>query len=393
MSLAQLRAEVERELTGIILPYYFKHAVDKQYGGIYGRIDNNNRVYHTAPKGSVQHTRLIWTFAHAYRSLKSDAYLAMAGHTYNFLLDHLLDKDAGGLYWQVDFQGHPLVTDKYTYGQAFGIYALAEYYFSTHDERSLTEAVALYRLIESNTRDEQYGGYYEVFQEDWQKRLDINVDKVDGPVYKTMNSHLHLMEAYSNLYRIWPDESLRTVLRTLIRLHLDLIIDPASNHLRLQFAADWTPFNNHLSFGHDIEASWLLVEAAETLGEANLLAECQDMALRMVQVVYDEGIDSDGGLLSGTDQKDKEWWPQAEALVGFLNAYQLSKEPKFAEAAGAIWAYVQKELVDHSNGEWFSGRQANGAMMREEKVSLWKTPYHNGRACLELMDRIDELQK
>ena len=390
--LAQLRIEVERELTGNILPFYLQHAFDEQYGGFYGRIDNDNHIHHQAPKGLVQHSRFLWAYARVHRQLKSAAYRVTAGRAFDYLLDHFWDEDAGGLYWLVDYRGRPLVKNKYIYGQSYGIYGFSEYYLATGDESSLKMAVSLFRLLEDEARDNQYGGYFEVFQRAWGRPLEKNVDEVPGPVDKTMNSHLHLLEAYTNLFHAWPGEEMHQALRALIRLHLDHIINPATWHLQLHFTAGWTPLNDHISYGHDVEASWLLVEAAEMLGEADLLAEAQNIALRMAQVIYDEGIDSDGGLLNEAGQLTKEWWPQAEALVGFLNAYQLSRQPYYLEAVQAIWAYIQQALVDQTNGEWFWGRQAGGALLDEEKSGLWKTPYHNGRACLELMNRLDALQ-
>ena len=390
-SLAQLRVEVEQELTGNILPFHIEHALDEQNGGFYGRIDSDNRIHPEAPKGLVQHSRLLWTYARAYRQFEAATYLEMAERAFSYLLDHFWDKKAGGLYWLVDFGGQPLVSDKYVYGQSFGIYGLAEYYLASGDERSLEMALALFQLLEDRARDDTYGGYFEVFEQDWGRRLAKNVDSEDGPVDKTMNSHLHLLEAYTSLMQAWPGDQLRNSLRHLAGHHLEQIIDPATGHLLLHFTADWKPLNKHISYGHDIEASWLLVEAAGALGEAGLLAETQAAAQRMAAIVYAQGMDGDGGLLSEPGRAFKEWWPQAEALVGFLNAYQLSGQAQYLEAVHTIWAYVQRAFVDQTGGEWFAGRQADGGLADEEKAGVWKTPYHNGRACLELMSRIDAL--
>lgn len=390
VSLSQLRGDVEQELTGNILSFYLEHALDEQQGGFYGRIDNDNRIHHQAAKGLIQNSRYLWTFSRAFRQLRVHEYRILADRAYAYLRDHFWDQDAGGLFWLVDYQGRPLRSDKYIYGQSYGVYGLSEYYLATGDESSLHLATTLFQLLEEKARDSQHGGYFEHYQQDWGKRLSKNVDKVPGPVDKTMNSHLHLLEAYANLYQAWPDQQLSYALRGLIRLHLDRIIDPATSHLRQQFTANWTPLNNHISCGHDIEASWLLVEAAEVLGDAGLLAETEGTALRMAQIVYDQGIDTDGGLLDGSGHTAKVWWPQAEALVGFLNAYQQSQEPHYLAAVIAIWDYLQAALIDQVNGEWFYGRQGDGALLEEYKVGRWKTPYHNGRACMELMSRLDK---
>ncbi len=390
-SIAQLRVEVERELTGNILPFHIEHGLDQQKGGFYGRIDSDNRIHPEAAKGLVQHSRLLWSYARAYRQFETAAYLEMAERAFYYLLNHFWDKNDGGLYWLVDFLGRPLVRDKYVYGQSFGIYGLAEYYLASGDERSLEMALALVQLLEEWARDDEYGGYFEVFEQDWGRRLAKNVDSVDGPVEKTMNSHLHLLEAYTCLLLAWPDRELQGRLAALVRLHLGQIISPATGHLRLHFTADWRPLNKQISYGHDIEASWLLVEAAGVLGEAGVLAEIQAAALRLAEIVYEQGMDGDGGLLSEPGRTVKEWWPQAEALVGFLNAYQLSGQAHYLEAVHTIWAYVQRAFVDQRNGEWLAVGQAGGGLPDEEKAGMWKTPYHNGRACMELMDRLDSL--
>jgi mannobiose 2-epimerase len=257
-------------------------------------------------------------------------------------------------------------------------------------------AVTLYHLLEKHAYDSQHGGYFEGFTANWQQRLTDNVDEVDGPIAKTMNTHLHVIEAYTNLLRVWPDAALKTSVRRLLRRHLDHIINQETGHLRLHFAADWQPLNDPLvqqaiSYGHDIEASWLLVEAAEVLGDEDMLAEVVPVARHMAQICYDEGLDSTGGLRDAPDNPNKEWWPQAEALVGFLNAYQLSQEPHFLDAVLAVWTYTKEQIIDHDNGEWFWGRQPDGALLNKEKTGLWKTPYHNGRACLELIHRLDKL--
>lgn len=381
----RLRDEIWEELVQNILPYYTQHAIDEKNGGFYCHITNNNTVDKTAPKGLVQHSRLLWTFSHAHRQFGN---AKIADHAYTFLREQFWDVSYGGFHWFVDDEGRPLQSEKYVYGQAFAIYGLSEYVLATRNAQGLEMAVSVYELLEKHAHDPEYGGYFELFSPNWQQRLSDNVDEIIGPVAKTMNTHLHVLEAYTNLLRIWPDKALKESLHKLIRLHLDQIINQKTSHLRLHFTADWQSLHDGISYGHDIEASWLLVEAAEVLGNKGLLAEVTAVALHMAQICYDEGIDSDGGLLDAPDNATKEWWPQAEAMVGFFNAYQLSQKTHFLDAFQDIWAFTKEQIIDRQNGEWFWGRQLDGTLMDKEKVGPWKTPYHNGRACLELLSRL-----
>ena len=392
MQAAQFRKLVHQELTQNILPFYVNHAVDQEHGGFYGRIDNDNTIYPQAPKGQIQHSRLLWTFARAARTLKQSAYQQLAANTYHFLQDHFWDTTQGGYFAQVAPEGRPLQTDKLIYGQAFGVYGLAEYFLLTGKEAVRERAVTLFHLLEKQATDRQHSGYFEAFTGDWQHRLRINIDLAAPQTAKTMNTHLHLLEAYTNLLCAWPDDVVRHALHQLIRLHLDQIIDQSSGHLRLHFTADWTPLNNHISFGHDIEASWLLLEAAELLGEPALLKEVTAVSLHIAQVALRDGLLPSGGLRDEPDTTDVTWWPQAEALVGFINAYQQTQEIVYWQTAVQQWQVIQEQLVDHTNGDWFEARAADGTLLSSQKAGYWKTPYHNGRACMELMHRLEQIE-
>ncbi|KAA3665211.1 MAG: N-acyl-D-glucosamine 2-epimerase [Chloroflexi bacterium] len=389
-NLNQLHNEVKQELTTNILPFYRELLVDNERGGFYGRIDNKNQIYKSAAKGLVQHSRLLWTYAHAFRKLGDDENVRIANHACQFLLKNMWDEEHGGFYWFVGAAGRPFSSQKYIYGQAFAMYGLSEYALATENERALKTAVSLYHLLEKHAHDSEHGGYFDIFSQDWQQRLAENVDEMDAPVAKTMNTNLHVMEAYTNLLRVWPDKALQKSLRRLIRLHLDQIVNQETGHLRLHFTADWQSLHDGVSYGHDIEATWLMVEAAEVLGDDDLLAAVTAVSLKMAQIAYDEGIDVDGGLKDAPETAVKEWWPQAEALVGFFNAYQLTGQPHFLDAVQRCWAFVREKLVDKQHGEWFWGVQPDGTPLDKDKAGPWKTPYHNGRACLELILRINK---
>lgn len=385
--------EVEQELVTNILPFYARHLVDAEQGGFYGAISNEGVVETQAPKGLVQHSRLLWTYANAARLLQDDSYLILANRAYGYLLENFVDAQHGGFFWLVDATGRPFSTHKITYGQAFAIYGFSEYFLATGDEGSLETAVSLYHLLETKTWDAEFGGYFEAYHADWTRNPAINVDEVAGIVDKTMNTHLHLLEAYTNLLRAWDNAQLRDSLRTLIDIMLTHIIDQTTGHMRLHFSRDWQSLTAHVSYGHDIEASWLLVEAAEVLGDEELLAHVQQVALHMAQVAYDEALEADGSLRYEDHDTDRVWWAQAEAMVGFLNAYQLSGSPHFLEASWNCWQYVQTSLIDRQYGEWFCGRTAVGDLMPGVKAGAWKTPYHNGRCCLEIRQRAQKIKK
>jgi mannobiose 2-epimerase len=391
--LARLRSETWRELTEDILPFSAERVMDREQGGFYGRVAHDGTVWPEAPKGLVQHGRMLWTYARAGRVTGDAGYLEVAAHAYQALTEWFEDRANGGYAWMVDERGRPVETIKLLYGQAFTLYALAEQARATGDAGCLGRAVQLYRAIEKHGRDEECGGYWEARGRDWAPAPEAHVDPTPLPVVKGMNTHLHLLEAYANLARAWDDAGVRARLRALIELTLERIINPATGRLRLYFDRAWRPLPDRGSMGHDIEASWLLVEAAEVLGEPALLARARAAGLRMALAVLEGGVDEDGGLWDEEPAapgagRTKSWWPQAEALVGFLNAYQLGGEERFLGAALASWRFIREELVDRADGEWFSAVDEAGRPVALEKAGPWKTPYHGARACLEVAERV-----
>jgi len=396
LDLHQFRSEVEHEVRHDILPFHIEKLTDRENGGFYGYISNTLEVRKDAPRSLVQNSRLLWTYAQASRVLKEPAYLDTAGWAYRYLLDHFWDGEVGGLFWLLDYRGQPLEAIKMTYGQAFGIYSLAEYYLATGQPGSLDRAVELYRLLEKYTYDSRYRGYYEGCNRDWSPGGALRLGADDLDANKSMNAHLHILEAYTVLLRAWDDDGLRDKLRELILVTVEHIVDPASGHFKLFFDETWRSKSNQISYGHDIEGSWLLVEAAEVLGDDELLLRIKDVALKMAQATYDEGVDADGGVYNegdpaGITHPDKDWWPQAEAVVGFLNAYQLSRQPHFLEASLRSWEFIKKYIIDHEYGEWFWGVTKSGVPLDREKAGPWKSSYHNSRACFEVMRRLATL--
>lgn len=394
-----LRDRVERELRQNILPFWLNYAVDNEYGGFRGQISNDLSIDPHAHKGLILNARILWTFARAYRVYHEDIYLSTARRAYEYLKKYFCDPDHGGVYWLVDYLGSPVDAKKRMYGQAFTIYALAEYASTTGDKDPLNKAVSLQKVIEKCGHDPRHGGYFETFERDWTLSGQQRLSDADMDEKKSMNTHLHVLEAYANLLRIWQDDDLRERLRALLRIFLDHILDPEADHLRMFFDEKWNIRSNCFSFGHDIEASWLLCEAAEVLGDKALLREVQKAAIATAQGVYDDALDTDGGLLyEGRSREvidtDKHWWPQAEAVVGFLNAYELTGQEHFLKASNRTWAFIERYIVDHEHGEWYWKVSRDGVPSNDKyKVDPWKCPYHNSRACFEVMERLDRIEK
>jgi mannobiose 2-epimerase len=396
-SLQTLRTEMHAELTTRILPFWLERAHDRRRGGTIGFIDEDGEADPTAPKSVILHARVLWTFSAAFRALGDAAYRVAADQSAVHFAAHFVDPTYGGVFWMIDAEGRPLDERKHVYAQAFAIYALAEHYRATGDDHSLRSAIAIHRLVEAHAHDASFGGYEEAFTRDWTLLDDVRLSDQDLNERKSMNTHLHLLEAYTSLHAVWPNARLRERLRELVDLMLDRIIAPEGDRVINFFAADWQPRSTKVSFGHDIEASWLLVEAAEALGDEALVTRAQDAALLLAAAVLAKGVDTEyGGIFNesdaGTRDTDKEWWPQAEAIVGFLAAYQQTGDESLLRPALDTWRFVRQHMLDRQHGEWYRRVSRSGAESRGgEKVGPWKCPYHNSRACLEVMSRVDAL--
>jgi cellobiose epimerase len=394
-----LRQAIERELQENIIPFWMEQSVDRENGGFWGRISNDLLVEKSAEKGLILNTRILWTFSRLFVESGQSRFREMADRAYDYVMNHFWDHCHGGAYWMVDSHGQPADTKKKIYGQAFTIYALSEYGTAFRHREACERAQSLYRLVEEKSRDEIRGGYFESYERDWKLAADQRLSEVDLDEKKSMNTHLHVLEAYANLLRVWPDPGLRKALTALVNIFLARIIDPATWHFRLLFSDSWEPRSDGVSFGHDIEGSWLLCEAAEILGEPALIRPVRQAARMMARAVLDCGVDSDGGLLyeaEGGEISDdsKHWWPQAEAVVGFLNAYQLSGERDFYRAAAGSWQFIERFIIDRKHGEWFWKVSPAGEPSAEKyKVDAWKGPYHNTRACLEAISRLRQLEE
>ena len=390
-----IKQEIYDELTKNILPFWMERMVDEKNGGFFGQINGENKLVSEAPKGGILNARILWTFSSAVLNLKNSQYLTFAERAKNYILNHFFDAENGGTYWMLHADGTPADTKKQIYSQAFFIYALTELHRASGDEECLSKAKDLFHLIEKHSFDSEKNGYFEAYSRDWQLLDDLRLSEKDANEKKTMNTHLHILEAYTNLYRVWKDENLEKQLQNLIELFLTKIINPRTHHLDLFFDEDWNCKSTIISYGHDIECAWLLNEAAEVLGNENLMNRVFKETL-LVTEASSEGIQSNGGLINeknyqtGHTDKNFDWWPQAEGMVGFFHAFQQTKNEYYALRTASLWSFIQENIIDHDGGEWFWSVTETGIKnTKDDKAGFWKCPYHNSRMCLEMIRRIE----
>jgi cellobiose epimerase len=395
--LTLLKTVVQRELTDNLLPFWRTQVIDYPHDGFIGRMSNDLVPDRRAAKGLILNARLLWSYSAIHRFTGDASFLTLARRAYDYLTKFFIDEKNGGAYWFVDFVGACIDGKKKVYGQAFLIYALAEYYQCTGDKSSLDLAVSLYGLVEQYAFDKAHKGYVEAFERDWSSAADLRLSAVDMNEKKSMNTHLHVLEAYANLYRVWKNKELAQKLGDLLSVFTNHIIDPEQYHFNLFFDEVWTVKSKIISFGHDIEGSWLLCEAADVLEDETWRKKTRDLAIKMADAVLRKAVENDGGVMyegdaAGIIDADKHWWPQAEGVVGFLNGYEISGDEKYLLAAVNAWNFIEQHIVDKKHGEWFwRVSPKHQPYLEEPKVSEWKSPYHNCRACMEILHRIDKL--
>jgi mannobiose 2-epimerase len=394
--LVRLGRSMERDLRENVLPFWMGRVPDQTRGGFHGLVADDGTVDPAGPRGGVLNARILWTFAAAARRYGDPGYRRMADRAFCYLLEHFWDEEHGGVYWMLDQEGRPVSDRKQTYNQAFALYGLAEHHRATGSPEALDRAVRLYRTIEEHAADRLHGGYEEARGRDWRPLEDVRLSEKDRNTPKSMNTHLHVMEGYANLLRVWDGDDLRERLRALVEIHLERILDPESGHLLLFFDEAWTPVDRAISYGHDIEASWLLVEAAEVLGDPDLHERSVAVAETIARATLFEGLDpGHGGVYAeradnGPLDDEKHWWMQAEAIVGFVNAWELTGDQAFLRAAERTWQFVDRFLVDRTHGEWRWRVARDGSPIPGlPKVEPWKCPYHNSRAALETLARAE----
>lgn len=392
-----MRDEMREVLETNILPFWMNQMTDHEQGGFYGRITGEGVLMPQAEKGAVLNARILWTFAAAYRLLKKEEYLAMANRAKRYLLDKFYDMEYGGIYWSLDYQGNPLDTKKQIYAIGFAIYGLSELHRATGDAEALDYAIRLFESIEQHSFDKEKNGYCEALTREWGEIADMRLSAKDANERKTMNTHLHILEPYTNLYRVWKDARLEKQLRNLITLFTTKILNQRTGHLELFFDDDWHSKKSIVSYGHDIEASWLLHEAALVLDDANLLTKVEPL-VEYIAAAADEGLTPQGAMYyetvfngnSSHTDTDFHWWVQAENVVGHVNLYQHFGDEVALLKAANCWAFIREHLIDKANGEWhWSVSETGEVNTRDDKAGFWKCPYHNGRMCMELMERFE----
>jgi mannobiose 2-epimerase len=378
-----------------ILPFWEKHMVDNEFGGFYGCADNDLSIDKTADKGCILTSHILWTFSAAYLDFNDKNHLKTAKHAFRFLQDAFYDRMHGGLYFTVDYKGCPANRQKLIYAISSGINGLSEFYKATGNSESISMAVELFELVEKNSFDNANGGYFSTFSEDWRPSDQIKPGTKDINAAKSTNTHLNILDAYINMYRVVPGELLKEKLTGLVCLILEKMYDESNGQLKLYFTKDWKPVSDVVSFGCSITGSRLIYKAAEIINDKKLRDLARNASLKIAEAVYEQGFDKVMGgiykhILSLYDVDfNKDWWAQAEAVSGFLSAYILSGDKKFSDALLKTWEFIDKYIIDHLHGEWFSSvTRIGNPIMDLPKADIWKTPYHNGRLCLEYLSAV-----
>jgi mannobiose 2-epimerase len=388
----KFREELLDNLRNNILGYWIEKMVDPR-GGFYGRRDGNDVLDATASKGAVLNARILWSFSAAYRVLGDKVYLDMATRAKREIIDRFYDREYGGIYWSLDADGNPLDTKKQFYAIGFAIYGLSEYARATGDAEALDYAKRLFRDIEAHSRDTERGGYREAQTRDWHDIADMRLSDRDANSSKTMNTHLHIIEPYTNLLRVWRDDALLEATRSLLSVFFDKIeASGKRGHLGLFFDDDWHRQDNEISYGHDIEASWLLLETAQVVGDSELLNKALAHTRRIAEAAL-EGRCTDGSLVyerhaNGSYDNDKHWWVQAECVIGQIYLALFHELPEYLAGAYQSWNYIKNNIVDREGGEWHWSRKNGEVNRMDDKAGFWKCPYHNTRMCLEVYERL-----
>ena len=381
------------ELTENILPFWMERMTDRVNGGFLPGISGKGQTDFHSEKGAILNARILWTFSAAYRIVGKQEYLDTATRAKREIIDRFYDKIYGGVYWSLAPDGKPADRKKQIYALGFAVYGLSEYARATGDAEALEYAVRLFRDIESHSFDRERNGYFEAFTENWSPIEDMRLSAKDLNECKTMNTHLHILEPYTALYRVWKDPELEKQLRNLITLFSFRILDRSTGHLRLFFDENWKCSHDIVSYGHDIEASWLLYEAAGVLGDSELLKQVTPTIISIADAAS-EGYIPGGGMIyefhgkNGAIDADRHWWVQAETVVGYFNLWQITGRKDALEKTCGCWDFIKRHIVDRSGGEWFWSLRTDGSTNTDDdKAGFWKCPYHNSRMCLEILER------
>lgn len=391
VSTRTLHREITKDLKENILSFWEKYSVDPS-GGFYGTLERDGTPVADAPKGGVLNARILWTFSTAYRMYGDAKYRDLADRAQRYFIDHFIDPQYGGIYWLIKADGTPLDTDKQTYGCSYAIYGLSEHFRATGNVESLQKAIEIYHTMENEIKDPVKDGYIESFTRSWGTPEKLGYDG-EGVATKTMNTHIHVLEAYTALYKVWRNSDLRQRLAKVIDMVSTNLYNPRTHHLILYCDSDWKNLDDIDSYGHDIETSWLLMEAAEALNDPEILERCKKISLELVDASLREGINPMGAMMyerhKDKIRKDASWWCQAETVVGCINAWQLTGKQSYFDAASRTWEFIKSRMIDKEYGEWFRTVEEDGTpRYKEPKSSMWNSPYHNSRMGFEIEARL-----
>jgi len=393
--LITLKQEMDENLFNGIIPFWLKNVLDFESNGFNGIVLPNLVIKKDAEKGLLMAARALWLFSRAYSLKNNDDYIKAAKLLYDYLQRYFLDSVHGGYYWLLNYKGEPLDETKKAYGQAFALYALSEYASVSHDNNALEAAHSLFLLMEEKFRDREYGAYIESGLRDFSENPVMKLSDREPAAVKTMNTNLHVMEALANYALHFPSDNVLAALKDETDSFIDNILLPAG-HLGMFFNREWEPLNDRISYGHDIEAAWLLTEAAHLTKDKELIEKAAKASVFLSRTAVYEAFDKDGGITCEGDSHGhhegfKEWWMQAEAIVGFINAFELTNKMIYLEKALSLWDYCKKKLIS-PEGEWYFYINKDGTTDKtKELAGPWKCPYHTGRACMEVTRRVDTI--
>ncbi|RKI90891.1 N-acylglucosamine 2-epimerase [Parablautia intestinalis] len=386
-----LAEEIKPHLTKKIIPFW-KALRDDEFGGYYGYMDYDLKLDKKAVKGCILNSRIVWFFSNAYMLLRDESLLQEAEHGFAFMKAHCMDRENGGVFWSIRYNGEPEDTTKHTYNQAFSIYALSSYYNASGKEEALDMAKELFHIIETRCTDEN--GYKEAFDRQFHEIDNDKLSENGVMADKTMNTLLHVFEAYTELYRVSKMPEVKERLEWIMDTFADKVYNPSLHRQEVFFDTEMNSILDLHSYGHDIETAWLIDKGVEVLGERKYEEKMTPITKDLTEQIYRTAFN--GHSLAnecerGVVNEHRIWWVQAEGVVGFLNGWQKNPDnPYYRKAAESIWEFIKEYLIDKREGsEWFwevdeQGKPYEGRPI----VEPWKCPYHNGRMCFEVLKRI-----
>lgn len=383
--------EIKEHLVNDLITFW-QGLKDEENGGFYGYLSYDLKLDKKAVKGCILNSRILWFFSNAYMVLGDPSLLESATHAYQFLKEHCVDDEFGGVFWSLTYDGKPEDTTKHTYNQAFSIYALASYYDASKNPEALEIAWKLYDLVESKCKDEY--GYLEAFTRSFEPEENDKLSENGVIAEKTMNTLLHVFEAYTELYRVTKEEKVAKQIRFMMDLIKDKVFNKEIGRQEVFFDRTWNTLIDLYSYGHDIETAWLVDRGLEVLDDKAYTNMLSPITKIITENIYNRAYidhslvnESENGVVDTT----RVWWVQAEAVVGFLNGYQKQGDKKFLDASVDIWNYIKKYFIDKRNGsEWFWSVKEDHTPDEKPIVEPWKCPYHNGRMCFEVLRRMKD---